>query len=282
MHATSGSNPAPFSAEWTSLQREARALRERLHKLDAERGRVSDSVLSRVRNDYERRLEELEAKIGEAASQAGGALTEAAEALARASSEISELDRKLEEFDLRERLGEELDSTSAMAASELRQRREQARARMERATYERDRLLAISRGETPPAPPGQASAPPPPVPRKTREFPALVVPPPTPPPAPAAIARPRLVPVEDEETAEGRDLREKVVVGRLPDSGLQLPVGTVSRRHAELEPLDGGWVLRDLHSENGTWVNGERVWERRLADGDRIHFGTVCLVFRDH
>lgn len=282
MHATSDSNPAPFSPEWTSLQREARALRQRLEKLDSERGRVSDQVLARVRNDYEKRLEELEARIGDVASEAGGALARASEAVAAASAELAELDQKLEELDLRERLGEELDSTSALAASELRARHDAASAELARATGERDRLLAISRGETPPAP---AAAPPPQIARRTREFPALVAPPPPPPPpppAPPAFARPRLVPVEGEETADGRELQSKVVVGRLPDSGLQLPVGTVSRRHAELEPVDGGWMLRDLHSENGTWVNGERIWERLLADGDRIHFGTVCLVFHDH
>jgi pSer/pThr/pTyr-binding forkhead associated (FHA) protein len=71
-----------------------------------------------------------------------------------------------------------------------------------------------------------------------------------------------------------------MIVGRTPESGLRLPVGTVSRRHAELEPTPAGWVVRDLHSENGTWVNGERIWEKLLADGDRVQFGSVALIFR--
>ena len=43
---------------------------------------------------------------------------------------------------------------------------------------------------------------------------------------------------------------------------------------------DDGWMLRDLSSENGTYVNGQRVTERMLADGDRVQFGTSRFVFK--
>ena len=52
---------------------------------------------------------------------------------------------------------------------------------------------------------------------------------------------------------------------------------TVSRRHAELF-LDGGrWILRDLGSSNGTWVNGRRVVEAEVRTGDVVHFGGCRL-----
>ena len=62
-----------------------------------------------------------------------------------------------------------------------------------------------------------------------------------------------------------------------------LPLGdnTVSRRHAELKPGDGGeWVLRDLGSSNGTYVNGQRV-DRSVALrlGDQFRVGRTLLVF---
>ena len=44
---------------------------------------------------------------------------------------------------------------------------------------------------------------------------------------------------------------------------------TVSRRHAELRLHDGRWMLRDLGSSNGTWVNGRRVMEAEVAPGRR-------------
>ncbi len=55
---------------------------------------------------------------------------------------------------------------------------------------------------------------------------------------------------------------------------------TVSRRHAELVPLEGEWVLKDLGSVNGSYVNGARVDNRRaLKLGDQIRVGRSLLVF---
>jgi signal transduction histidine kinase len=64
-----------------------------------------------------------------------------------------------------------------------------------------------------------------------------------------------------------------LVIGRTRSCGLRIDRSEVSRRHAELL-LDGGrYLLRDLGSRNGTFVNGDRVTERELAFGDRIAFG---------
>ena len=51
----------------------------------------------------------------------------------------------------------------------------------------------------------------------------------------------------------------RLVLGRSPSCQLVLGDDTVSRRHAELRIVDGIWMLRDLGSSNGTWVNGRRV-----------------------
>ena len=48
---------------------------------------------------------------------------------------------------------------------------------------------------------------------------------------------------------------------------------TVSRRHAELRAEDGRWLLRDLGSSNGTWVNGRRVIEAEVRPGDLVQLG---------
>ena len=51
---------------------------------------------------------------------------------------------------------------------------------------------------------------------------------------------------------------------------LPLTDNTVSRRHCELLPADdGGWILRDVGSANGTYVNGTRVNGRYGAEGRR-------------
>lgn len=62
----------------------------------------------------------------------------------------------------------------------------------------------------------------------------------------------------------------------------QLPLddNTVSRRHAELHPNDGGWLVKDLGSSNGTYVNGQRVVNTyQLKPGDQIRVGRSLLVF---
>jgi two-component system NtrC family sensor kinase len=62
----------------------------------------------------------------------------------------------------------------------------------------------------------------------------------------------------------------------------QLPLtdNTVSRRHFELLPNDGEWVLRDLGSSNGTYVNGGRVVNKRVMKlGDQIRIGRTLMVF---
>lgn len=55
---------------------------------------------------------------------------------------------------------------------------------------------------------------------------------------------------------------------------------TVSRRHAEIKPVTGGWILEDLKSANGTYLNGKRI-ERpiRLKHGDQIRTGGTLFVW---
>ena len=62
----------------------------------------------------------------------------------------------------------------------------------------------------------------------------------------------------------------------------QLPLtdNTVSRRHFELHQEDDEWVLHDLGSSNGTYVNGGRVVQKKtLKLGDQIRLGRTILVF---
>ena len=55
----------------------------------------------------------------------------------------------------------------------------------------------------------------------------------------------------------------------------------VSRRHAELTRNAAGWHIADLGSTNGTRVNGMRVSEQDLANGDAITMGLVTLTFEE-
>ncbi len=65
----------------------------------------------------------------------------------------------------------------------------------------------------------------------------------------------------------------RLLIGRSSTCQLVLADDTVSRRHAELRVEDGHWLLRDLGSSNGTWVNGRRVIEAEVRPGDLLHLG---------
>jgi two-component system NtrC family sensor kinase len=70
-----------------------------------------------------------------------------------------------------------------------------------------------------------------------------------------------------------------VLIGR---DSRQLPItdNTVSRQHAELLPNDGNWILRDMGSSNGSYINGTRVNNRfSLKLGDQIRVGRTLMVF---
>lgn len=70
-----------------------------------------------------------------------------------------------------------------------------------------------------------------------------------------------------------------LIIGRGSE---QLPLAdqTVSRKHAELRPENGGWVVRDLNSANGTYLNGVRLQKpTRLKHGDQIRLGSTLVVY---
>jgi pSer/pThr/pTyr-binding forkhead associated (FHA) protein len=67
--------------------------------------------------------------------------------------------------------------------------------------------------------------------------------------------------------------------GRHPDSIIFLDDITVSRRHAEVRQVAGGYVVADVGSLNGTYLNRERVEESPLRDGDELQIGTFKLLF---
>lgn len=81
---------------------------------------------------------------------------------------------------------------------------------------------------------------------------------------------------------EGRDQvltigDRPVVIGRAPDCDLLLQHESISRQHARISRDDGGWVLRDLGSKNGSRVNTFHVTEQLLRNGDRIDLGTIRM-----
>ena len=120
-------------------------------------------------------------------------------------------------------------------------------------------------------------------------------PPPMPTPAPAPAPPSGGVEMEDRtfivpealllsEADNGQAVNFRLTaltyIGRSEDNQLRLLDPGVSRRHVLVMATPGGYTIRDLGSQNGTYVNGTRVDESPLTDGDRITIGEINLVFR--
>jgi len=72
---------------------------------------------------------------------------------------------------------------------------------------------------------------------------------------------------------------ETVGLGRDSGNTVQLHDTEVSRHHAELQRTENTYLLVDLGSSNGTFVNGKRTQQHRLATGDQVQMGSTLMLF---
>jgi len=87
-----------------------------------------------------------------------------------------------------------------------------------------------------------------------------------------------------ELALKGRSLKtytfakQNVTIGRDPEADVVLDNMGVSRHHASIEWVNGTYFLRDEGSANGTFLNGDRTHQQRLADRDVINIGKFSLL----
>src|SRR5579875_1168102 len=74
----------------------------------------------------------------------------------------------------------------------------------------------------------------------------------------------------------------EIVVGRAPNSTVILNEPEVGWRHCQIRKQGERFVLTDLRTSHGTYVNGMRSAERWLEDRDQIGIGKTILMFRSH
>lgn len=73
--------------------------------------------------------------------------------------------------------------------------------------------------------------------------------------------------------------RERILIGRKPDNDLQLVHETVSGSHAAIVTIRNDSFLEDLHSTNGTQVNGKSIKKCLLRDGDEVRIASHVLKY---
>ena len=132
--------------------------------------------------------------------------------------------------------------------------------------------------------------------------PTVAAAPPPPPPSPRAPARPAAPPLDRTRLVGQRaPVSGWLVLRSGPRAGKQLGLGTsapsgigrdasrcelvlddpaVSREHARVQWEHGQFILYDLASANGTWVNNNRIQRQALMDGDMIRIGDTTMAFK--
>lgn len=108
---------------------------------------------------------------------------------------------------------------------------------------------------------------------------------PTPPPPPPVPTAPYLASAGTSGGPRRFDLQpDGITIGRAPENNLVITQDfpgweSVSRRHARVYQQAGNWIVEDLHSMNGIYVNGKRTGRNLLRDGWQLSIGEVEFIF---
>jgi hypothetical protein len=301
------------------FEADQRAIRALIDKAAWHRDKVVE-VYSRVVRDYEARFKALDEQAGAVRQRVREDLVALSGLHERCREAVDQARVELQESEFRHEIGEFTREEFQKRQQAIERAIAERQAEFESVKTLRQRYLdllppaAASAPSVPaapaaphvPAPPAAAAAPPPVAPATPAAPPAEEPIPPAegatsflPPPSNTEFQVP-LLPAADESEPFGtvavaaalliedrnglpgvhHRLGVKTSIGRTADNQIVVPIREVSRRHAEIVLSEAGYTLKDLGSPNGTYVNGERITEHKLSDGDRIAVGPQVYVFK--
>lgn len=276
-------------SELVRIKREEDVLRDRMARMDTAREKVSAIVFARVRSDYESRQAALESESRPLKERARLEYAKLKAARGEAERLVEESALEKEELEFRKELGEYADGDFQPRMAECEARLAERRSKLDEIEMLRAQFVSAFRSEHELESPGEHPSPGRPASRMTRE--ETMVAPPSNVTVPLAVSEdagstvvlslPRLVLLSGDELGEEYPLRPGVTsIGRSPKNQIRLPQSEVSRHHADVMAGAEGYRIVDGGSDNGLFVNGNRVAEHLLADGDVVQIGTQKLVFR--
>ena len=293
------------------VRKEQARLKDYLAKADKLHEKVKESVWRRVVDDYSRRAATLAAKATPLEDQVRVEYDKLKTLLDRISRVHDEACLAKDELEFRNEVGE---LSNSQLKSDLRAPEvtiEQCQADLAAVEEQRARFLGAFDSEDDLL--GAPTVQPPAVPVPELTSPGTIVPSSDPPavsvedPAPDAtrvVSADDVEPTADRASEEAEDrtflLPPGALLVRMPDDAeptefrllavnylgrseenqLQIARPGVSRQHALIGAEADGFTLKDLDSQNGTYLNGDRVSERVLADGDTLVIGDAEMVFR--
>jgi two-component system, NtrC family, sensor kinase len=85
----------------------------------------------------------------------------------------------------------------------------------------------------------------------------------------------------EEEYIISRD-KDIITIGRHPNNNIAVTQEAISRHHARIERRGSNFVILDLNSSNGTFVNGQKVSQQKLEEGDIVTMGDIEFGFSYH
>jgi hypothetical protein len=289
--------------ELSSIKTEQETVQKRLEKMEAKRESVSEEVYDRVHVDYTGRYEELEDTARPLKESAKSEYVKLSALLERMAANFEEVRLAKEELTFRHELGEFDEKEFKDQIEESEKKLKECDAELKQGEVLKGKFVAAFHSEDELE--GQAAAEPPPPPPpveeeviESDEQPAEVdataelepvqpeaAEPPAPPPergsdATALLTMPSFVYREDDGTEQEYPLAlGTTTIGRLNTNDICVPLDVVSRHHARVEMAEEGFMIIDQDSENGIYINGERVKQHLLVDGDKVELGPGTREF---
>jgi len=101
------------------------------------------------------------------------------------------------------------------------------------------------------------------------------------PPKKSEHPRARVVIISGDQAGAAYPLKDTVSLGRADSCTIVLKDAKTSRQHAQIQQHGAEFIIVDLSSSNGTFVNGQRIDEHVLQNNDEVQIGDYILQFQE-
>lgn len=290
--------------EATKLKRERALVQERLNKIEAKKSEVSPSVYQRVKQDYSAKLEEATNALLQKKADIDRELATLYETRSKVTENLNQHKDKLEESRFRQQLGEYNEDEFKAQSEEALTKAAKFEKVLSAINQNIERYEAIFADEEgfaeKPLEPPHAAPKKKDIPLFEKEGSDYMIEPKeeedyfSPESATsksisvsestkktfASIGNSRVIIIEGDHAGKEYTLKKENTIGRANSNMIVLKDSKVSRQHAVIKQTGSEFVILDLNSSNGIFVNHERVKEHVLGDGDQIKIGDNVLQFK--